>query len=264
MADSTTYAHVTADGYIAFAKDLATDEWGLIDIAPYQGPNRTSAKPMCDVTVVTGWKLHLDWTISDLVDARDGAVSAKDLDKAWDGTQKRLSGLLSAEASSSDALKRAAAARLQKALLLGAGEGQTKLKYQQEVDFGRQQVKSTATGQAAADVALLGLASALVDIGNATEALATGIGHGETTGRPFERVQATTRACEAIFTAISLELARTVDRAQPGADRERALRLRKPFEELAARYPAPPPAAVAVPAQPPGGSPLGGGSPPGP
>jgi hypothetical protein len=76
--------------------------------------------------------------------------------------------------------------------------------------------------------------------------------------------EAATVACRAWFGAVAEQLQWEIDYAEPGADRERAINLRTPLEKLVARYPAPQPTAVpvpAVPAVPGGGSPPGGGGP---
>lgn len=158
---------------------------------------------------------------------------------SWDSTQKRLKALLDAAAVHPDAQVREAAERLRKALLLGAGEAQTKLKYQQEVDFGRQQVELASSSQVAADIALIGLGSVIDDIRDTTEALANAIGHGTSPQILSKQLQAATTSCRATFASVATDLAWIIDHGTLDINRARATKLRAPLEALAARYPAP-------------------------
>jgi hypothetical protein len=233
------FTFVPVEGFVGFEQALESDAWAAIKVADWEGPNRVAAKSIGDAPVLVGLKLRLRWGIAELAAALEGAASSKDNDTAWDNAQKQLNGYLAAAAASSDPQKRDAAKRLQKSLLLGAGEGQTKLKYQQEVDFGRKQVLLMSQGQGAADVALLGLAPVKGEIATTTEALASAIGHGDSGGRPFERRDAAVALCRAAFAHVSDSLAWLSLNGQPGTDRDRAAALRLPLENLVARYPAP-------------------------
>ena len=233
-----SFTNVNEEGFIAFSQSLTADDWGAIDITSYEGPNRTALVPLCDAPTVVLYKLKLRWAIGEFLDARAGADSAKDLDRNWDDAQKRLRRLLDAAATDRDGAKREAAARLKNSLLMGAGEGQTKLKYQQEVDFGRQQLQLTSSGQNAADIALLGLATTMSDIEDATDALAAGIGHGQTNRRPSKRRREAMAACASVFLTVAKDLAWLAEHGQDGADRARAGRLWSTLEVLSLRYPA--------------------------
>jgi hypothetical protein len=235
---SLSFTNVSTEGFVAFTKELTEGEWGAIDITSYEGPGRTAIKSLCDTPTVVLCKLRLRWSIGELEDARAGARNAKQLDREWDSAQKRLRGLLDVMAADRDEQTREAAARLQNSLLLGAGVGQTQLKYQQEVDFGHQQVKLVSSGQAAADLALLGLQAAIAGIQQTTEALALGIGHGETSDRPSQRLRAAVTACSSMFKAVAEQLAWITDHGEVSVDRDRAAKLLASLEALAARYPA--------------------------
>ena len=237
--DTPVFSHIPANGLTSLSADLETDAWGAIDTAPWEGPDRTAAKPLGDAPVTVAHKLRLKWSIATLLIATAGAGSAKDCDRAWDSVQKQLQSLIAAGASSSDPAKREAAGRLAKALLSGAGTAQTKLSYQQEVDFGRTQLAYTAKGQGAADVTLLGLGATMTEVQQTTDALAATIGHGQSAGRPFERLAEATAACAASFAVVAEALAWEAKHGQAGGDRERAVHLRAPLEKLAARYPVP-------------------------
>ena len=127
--------------------------------------------------------------------------------------------------------------RLQKMLLLGAGMGQTKLKYQEEVDYGRKQVALASQGQAAADVMLLGLGAMLGDIALATEALALAIDHGHSVHAPYRRKAKATMACVATFEWAAATLTWLIENAGASPERDLAAQLLGSLEDLVARYP---------------------------
>lgn len=233
-----SFAHVPPEGFVAFSAQLKTDPWASIDTKDWEGPGQTAAKSLGDAPTWISLKLRIAWTIGTLIQAMEGSGIAKDCDIAWDNGQKQLKSLLAAAAAGSDTAKREAASRLQKSLLTGAGEGQTKLKYQQEVDFGHKQALITSQGQGAADVALLGLGNMMAEIAQATSALAAAIGHGQSSARPFERQKAATLACASVFGDAVELLIWLGERGMPDADRERAEGLRLSLSELSARYPA--------------------------
>lgn len=232
------FHNVPPEGFVAFASELATDEWGNIDITPHIGPNCTTTQPFFTIPLLVAYKILLTWVIDTLVGTRENARSAKDVDQDWDDSQRRLRALLDMWSAHKDALKREAAARLRKALLRGAGTAQTQLSYQKEVEFGRQQLETVAKGQAADDVALLDLGSAIDDIRQATDALASAIGYGQATGRPFEQREAALATCIETFESITQNLGYIAANKALGAESLRAAKLRAPFEALAARHPA--------------------------
>ncbi len=235
------FTHVPAEGFAAFAADLSSGPWAIIDSSTYEGPNNSAAKSLGDAPTLVVVKLRLMWGIRTLVHAVEAAGGAKMQDRAWDGAQKQLNALLSAAAASNDPAKREAASRLQKVLLAGAGEAQTKLRYQQEVDFGRKQALFASQGQSGADVALLGLQPVMAEIAAATDTLAATIGHGDTEHAPYARKLVATAECAATFVSAAHLLGWLAEHGSPGPDRERAIALRVPLEELVARYPAPEP-----------------------
>lgn len=235
---SLVFGNVHPEGFLGFAEELEQGEWASIDIAPLEGPKQTALAPLCNAPTAVGWKLALKWSIAAAAEARDGAGSAKDLDRAWDGKQKQLSALITAAANDTDPLKSAAAGRLHKLLLRGAGTQQTKLAYQQEVDFGKQQILAAANSEAAADVALLGLGPVIAEIAAATQKLGAAIGHGEGSDRPSERFRAAIAECASVFASVSGRILWIANNGQPGQDRQRAAHLLAPLEALVARYPA--------------------------
>lgn len=237
---SITFTHVPAEAFIGFRRELATEVWATINISAYAGPNQTPLQPLLEAPQLILGKIQLLWSLERLALARAGAGSAKDRDRDWDTSQKRLRARLDLAAMDDDPAKRAAAERLQQTMLSGGGgEAQTQLAYQQEVDFGRQQLEQAASGQVAADIALLDLGSTMEDIHQSTEALAMAIGHGQDNQRPSERLRKATAKCISTCTMVLTQLAWLMDNGQAGADRARAAKLYESLESLARRYPGP-------------------------
>ncbi|MBK9264742.1 MAG: hypothetical protein IPM54_33780 [Polyangiaceae bacterium] len=208
-----------------------------------------AAKSLVDAPLVVACKLRITWVLDELVSADGGSDSAEAADDGWDATQRKGGGLLYAASHDKDAAKRAAAGRLQKAFMKGAGSGQTKMKYHQEVDFGRNQLVLAKEPQNAADIALLGMEAWLVEVEEATETLATATGYGEGTARrPYERKRAALSACSATFADVERQLAWVIRHGHE-TDHKRARALLESLHGLANRYPAPSHAKSAEPAQ---------------
>lgn len=243
-----SFSNVPMMGFSSFHTDLASGPWGLIDVSGYEGPG---AKALWSAPPLVLVKTRLKREVSQLLQSIEGAGGAKGCDRAWDSCQKQLCGLLGVAAESNDMAKREAALRLQKILLLGAGMGQTRLKYQEEVDFGRKQVALVSQGQAAADVTLLGLGPMFADIALATDALALAIDHGHTVHAPYRRKAKATLACVATFEWAANSLTWLMENAGPGPERDLAAGLLATLEELVARYPAVPESTGRVTAAPP-------------
>jgi hypothetical protein len=239
--DAPSFRSVTDDAFVAFTAELDQGPWGTIDITPYIDAEGAVTKPVGNAPAGVYFKIELNGSIAALVRARSGTYSAADLDRIWDTQQRTLNLALVAASADPDANKRAAAKRLRKVLLLGSGTGQTKLPYQKEVDFGRQQKKDVASGQGADDVKLLGLGPVLGTIDVATENLAAAINHGSTGEAPSDQARVAKAACAAAFSWVAEGLGRVVMRGMPGPDRETAEQLLEVLFALAARYPAPPP-----------------------
>lgn len=261
------FTHAPVEGLVALAGDLEQGAWKAIDISAYQGgADRTALLPLGDAPTLTTLKFMLHWAIGGVSAARAGAYSARDLDQQWDLPQKRLASAIHGAKLDPDPAKRAAAERLEKGLLLGAGVQQTRLKYQAEVAFGRKQVSLVADGQAHDDLVLLGLEPLMAEIAAATEALATGISHGDSANRPSEKLEEAVSVCAATFSGVAARLALMAEIGQLGEDRDRAAKLLAPLAALVARYPAPPPKAAKGDATPPTGptQPTGPAQPTGP
>lgn len=230
-----SFAYVPHTGFAAFNATLATSPWSLVDTSAYNDP----AKPLWNAPLLVAVKVRVSRTVQGLLVAAMGAGSARICDQTWDGCQKRLNHGIGMHLASPDHDKRDAALRLKKILLLGAGEGQTRLRYQEEVDFGRKQVALVASGQGAADVALLGLGSTMNEIAVATEALALAIGYGESVVAPHARRAKATASCVLTFGWAAEYLAWMTSQAGAGDERALAMSLLATLDELASRYPAP-------------------------
>lgn len=228
-----SFFHVPHAGFAAFTATLSTGPWALVDTSAYEAQSGISWTAPSVVLV----KIRLKHTVQGLLVAVSGARNAKGCDRNWDACQKQLCTLLDAAAASTVPAKREAAKRLQRLLLLGAGEGQTKLRYQEEVDFGRIQLQLVAHGQAEADVALLGLEPVLAEIASATDDLANAIGHGVSAVTPHARRAAAIADCVAIFTWASETLEWMVNRGANGSEKDLAVMLLASLTDLASRYP---------------------------
>jgi hypothetical protein len=233
------FTHVPAAGFATFDVELSTGDWAYVDSSYSEGGARRTAKMLEDGPTLHIVKLRLKWAIAGLLQAIDVAGDAKECDRHWDTLQKQLASILGGRIASTDSMKRAAAQRLQSTLLLRASAAQTKLPYEQEVDFGRRQITHVSQGQGAGDVASLALVPLMLEIAAATEALAISIGYGTCTKTPNERKASARAACAATFASAAYWLAWIAEYGSDRGDRERAEALRLPLEQLAARY-APP------------------------
>ncbi len=164
-------------------------------------------------------------------------------DAEWDSAQRALNLCLATAAEHKDPAVREAAGRLRGALLKGAGTEQTTLSYDEEVDYGRQQLLRAAKDPLAADAKKIpGLRDHLARIDEATEALAKAIGRGPGQKRaaaPSKRLREAMSACVTAFNAIHDEIAWTVEHTPPGKVRDHLEALHAPFLALLDRYPPP-------------------------
>lgn len=246
-----SFAHIPSIGFSGFSTTLDSSPWSLIDASAYADPNA----PLWNAPLMVIVKVRLGRSTGALCAAMLGADGAKACDDAWDACQDQLSCQLQGYAVSKNEDKRDAAKRLQKVLLLGRGKGQTQLRYQAEVDFGRNQQRAVASGQGAADIALLGLDALMHEITLATENLAAAIAHGQTGVTPHQRRIQATAACAKTFGWAAESLVWLVDEGGNGPERETAIACLASLRELVHRYPAMkrtnPPAETTIAAPPP-------------
>lgn len=232
------YSNVTDRGFVAFGEELEQGAWGEVPTGKLVDKARGNAAALIDAPHPVVWKLRLRWAIDGVVAAL-GAVSLVDLDGAWDACQRRLFHRIGAGVDDKDKAIRAAADRLRAGLLLGNGTGQTQLDYDQEVDFGLQQLALTKSGgPLAADAKKVGIADVLGDIDAATAALAAGIGRrgGAKRKAPSRALREAMVACVAAFNGVHDAIAWFVESTPPGKDRDGLSALLAPLDALLARH----------------------------
>ncbi|HRI66559.1 MAG TPA: hypothetical protein PK156_20060 [Polyangium sp.] len=233
-----SFAHVPAEGFTAFGVQLANDAWSTIDVSAYLGANGRLLQSLGGAPAFVLFKAQLLLAVTEVVHVVQSTAGAKTCDEAWDRAQKRFSGLIAVGRMSLNDREKSAADRLHAALLLGkSGEGQTRLAYQHEVDFGRKQIRLSAETQCAADIALLGLGTVMASIASTTEELAAAIGQGRPDLAPAKQRRAAVANCIQVFGTVyrAIEwIAEHGDRA----DQEMAVNLLGSFNDLVARYPA--------------------------
>jgi len=236
MADVSFY-HVPAEGFTAFATQLDQGEWRNIDVSAYIGADGRLLKSIGDAPGFVMLKAQLVLVVKEVSAIVDSTGGAKGFDDSWDNTQKRFSGLIALARLSAKAQERDAAERLHAKLLLGrSGEGQTRLSYQQEVDFGRNQIRLADETQTAADIALLGLGSVMAQIATATEDLAGAINVGRQGQAPAKQRKAAVADCVHAFGTVYRSLD-WLERSGDPADQTKAGALRSTLDALTSRYP---------------------------
>lgn len=237
------YGYVPEKGFLSFMHDLAEGDWKDVSIKKVDAPPPLPAQTLLEAPRPVIWKLRLTWGIRSLVEATaSGAETVAQLDETWDSLQRKLHYTLGSAGEDKDIARRQAAERLRGALLLGSGTAQTKLGWQEEVDFGRRQIELGLKGPFGEDVKKLGLAALFTEIDTATEALARGIGRGSGKPRPGARAVRMREAlatCVAAFNGVHDEIAWLIEQSEAGEARDHLSRLFAPFEALLDRYPAP-------------------------
>jgi hypothetical protein len=231
------YGTVPDRGFVGFERELGDGGWKAISTESYEDDWNKSAALLLEAPHPVVWKLRLRKGIGAIVAAL-GTVPLSTLDAAWDASQRRLFFHIAIGVDSEDAAVRAAADRLRSQLLIGAGTAQTQLDYDDEVDFGRQQVKLTSPGgPLAADAKKVNLGDALADVAKTTEALAKGLGRAEGSKRkaPSRQLRDAVAECAASFTAVHQDLTFFLEHTPPGPERDHLASLLKPLEELLAR-----------------------------
>jgi hypothetical protein len=236
------YSYVTDKGFGAFAHDLSEGAWKDVAIKKYDAPDQMPAAPLLEAPRPVAWKLRALWGIGRLNEAIGGSPTEvlQKLDAEWDSSQRALNLFLGAAVEHPDQAHREAGLRLRKALLSGEGTAQTILSLDAEVDFGRHQMMITATKPLADDVKKVGIAAHLKRIGEATEALATGIGRSPGQSRaaaPSKRLREAMAGCTTAFNAIHDELSWLIEHTPAGDDRAHLEALHAPFLALLDRYP---------------------------
>lgn len=242
------YSFVSDKGFISFLRDLSEGEWKDVNLKKYDAADQMPTASLLEAPRPVVWKLRARWAIGTLGDVL-GAASAEvlaSLDTSWDSTQRRAYHILGAASEDSDPAKREAAGRLRSVLLAGNGTAQITFSYDDEVDFGRNQILLTESGGLADDAKKIGIAALLKEIETTTEALAKGLGRGpgqKRAGPRSVRLRDALAACSASFNAIHEEMEWMAEHTPAGAARKLLEDLRAPFEALLSRFP--PPASAA-------------------
>ena len=256
------YSYVSDKAFVAFSHDMQEGPWKGVSIAKYDTPDQILAPSAFDAPLSVLWKLRIAWVLAALKQAL-GSVKLDQLDGAWDSVQRRIHHRLAENEESREPEIREAAGRLRARLLDGGTTGQTMLGYDEEVDFGRQQVEIAKEAQVASDIKKLKLGDLLAEIAGTTEALAKGTGRKtgmKRAGAPSAQQREALTACSAAFNGVHDDIAWFIEHTKAGPERDKYVELQAPFEALLARNPprvgpvkaAP---AMAAPAAPAGASP---------
>jgi len=238
------YSFVTDKGFVAFTHELDKGAWKGVSINKYDTPGSMAKAVLADAPLIVAWKLRATWGIRALA-ATANAEALAPLDAEWDSAQRALNLAVATGEEHKKPEHKAAAGRVRAALLSGNGTAQTVLSYDQEVDFGQNQLDLAAKKSLAADVKLLGLGDHLKRIREATDALAKALGRDAAKGRAparSQRVREALTACSIAFNGIHEEIAWAVQHTSDLDDRARLEKLLAPFERMLERYP---PVAVA-------------------
>jgi hypothetical protein len=236
------YGYAPEKGFISFYRDLSEGAWKDVSIKKYDNPDQELPPAL----LVGGsapvlWKLRATWAIATLQDALGtGSAVLDQLDVDWDSVQRKLHFTLGSAGEDKDESRREAAERLRDALLLGNGTAQTILGWDEEVDFGRQQVALTSKGPLAEDAKKVGLLPILKEVDETTEALAHGLGRGperKRAGSRATRVREALAVCAAAFNGIHNEMLWFLDHTKDGEARALLEQMLLPFQSLLDRYP---------------------------
>lgn len=234
------YSYVTDKGFSAFGRELDAGAWKDVSIEKYDVEDRKPSSSLLSAPRVVTWKLRLLWAIRDLDDALGVSPDQlKQLDDEWDASQRALHLYLASEAEHRDPERKAAAERLRGSLLAGAGTEQTTYGFEEEIDFGYQQVARVKKAPLAADAEKVGLSAYVTRVEAATDALAKGIGRepGKKRAAPSKRLREALGVCSTAFNAVHEDLAFLIEHARAGKEREHLEALQGPFIALLERYP---------------------------
>ena len=231
------YGAVSDRAFVAFDQELDEGPWKEIVTKKHEEAAKESVLALLTVPRPVGWKLRLRFGIAGVLAAL-GAVSLAALDVAWDAAQRRLFHRIGAAIDDEDRSVRDAADRLRGQLLAGNGIAQTQYTFDEEVDFGRNQIALTQSGgPLAADAKKCKLETALADVEKTTAALADGIGRGKSEKRkaPSKQLREAMTECVAAFNAVHDDLAWFVRKAPSGAERDKLQALLGPLDSLLER-----------------------------
>lgn len=231
-----SFVHVPQAGFSGFLVMLSTGPWAKIDTSSVDDGLIPVALAPLPVIV----KLRLKQAVYDLLQALSEAGNPRAFDRSWETCQRQLRAELAAAAASDNPAKKAAAKRLQDVLLLGVGDNEARLRYQEEVDFGRIQLSLAAHGQTEADVALLGLDPLLTEIAAVTDGLATALGDAAPPSLVHTQKAKAVARCVNVFGWATDAVGWLLETADSAIEKELLRTLHGSLLDLASRY-APPP-----------------------
>ncbi len=235
------FSHVPDRGFMAFLTDLSEGAWSSISVDAYTAEDQQEGPAPADAPTKVICKLRMILAVDALRNVLNVADATKlaAADEEWDAAQRALYHRLSAAADDEDPETAEAARRLSKVLLAGEGKAQTKMAYDKEVDFGRQQISLTRDGELAAATAKLDLGRIMIRIDRVTEALAKvqGRGSGQQPAKtPSRRKRDALRACAAAFKSVYEQLGWLIEITPAGSQRDEVIALQAPFIALQERY----------------------------
>lgn len=243
------YSFASDRGLIAFPQDLANSAWRDVPALPV-GDLDALGDALLSAPFTSALLWMVQTSIHHLAQAVERAPSAASVaDDGFDHRQRAFDASLDLALLSDDPAEVAAAQRLKDALTLGGGTAQTALSYQDEVDFGRDQVRRAQQPPLSDDVAALNLTRRVADIHAATERLALTLGRIDQDPNlpPSRRLILTRAACTTTLNCVHTLLNNLRANAPSAATRDQISKLLAPFEALLARHPAPQKANVKAP-----------------
>jgi hypothetical protein len=181
------------------------------------------------------WALGVLMTNLGLPDAKE----IRQIEGAWRNAQQRLHLKTEFDSRDDNGSVREAAMRVRAALLLGDGLAQNKLPWDQEVDFGRQQLQLAKEPGLGRDVDSLNLSSLLEQVRVTTDALATALNISPDKNRDAARSVQTRQAmdgCKAAFRAVLDDLDWHLNTQPPPDEVAKIQALRAPLIALHERY----------------------------
>ncbi len=258
------YSFVTDRGFNGFSRELESGAWGAVSIKKYDAEDEAAKLPLADTPAVVVWKLRTLWGIRAVAKAT-GVDALAEFDAEWDSAQRALNLAVGAAEEHKEPATRAAAGRIRLSLLSGGGVAQTQIGFDQEVDFGLNQIDLASRSPLAADVKTAGVGEHLKRIQAATEAFAVALGRDTGKGRAparGRRIREALIACSTAFNGIHDEIEWAIEHTSDHEQRARLEGLLAPLNGLLERYPAPAaPAAPAAGQSPADGGTSGGGAP---
>lgn len=233
------FGHCSEEAFASFSTDLTQGAWASVARVRDDSPDRRPAGSLLREPFAVVWRAQLTWSVEDMAAALNAQSNNDALDIAWDRSQRRLDGQVTADENHDDPVRAAAAARIRKGFLVGRGTEQTTWTLDREVDLGRAQVKRAVSDEYKSDVALLGYGPIFAEVHKTTEALARSIGRGDeaTKGTPrHARRRAAFGNCVTAFNMVFGQMGWMLEHLPPGEDRDLVASLHATLRALLDRH----------------------------